>query len=122
MKLKFFDLARKLSKKSNHHQHKLGCVIVKRNRIIGLGFNQIKTHTKSNNEFKMLHAEISALLGISYEDLDGCDVYIYREHKNSIRAMAKPCSACEQALKMAGIKRVFFTIEDDYGCLDLRKL
>ncbi len=121
MKLKFFDLARKLSKKSNHHQHKLGCVIVKRNRIMGLGFNQIKTHTKSNNEFKMLHAEISALLGISYEDLEGCDAYVYREHRNGKKAMAKPCAACEQALRMAGIKRVFFTIEDGYMGINLRE-
>lgn len=124
MKLKYFDLAKKLSKKSDHHSHQLGCVIVNKNKVIGLGFNQIKTHTRSLHQFKMLHAEMSALLGNSYEDLRGCEAYVYRECKNGKKAMAKPCPACEQALKLAGIKKVYFTVDNDpgYGYIDLRRL
>ena len=114
MKLKYFDLARKLSVKSTHHQHKLGCVIVKKNKIVGVGFNEVKTHTQSPHPYKMLHAEISALLWNSYKDLEGSEAYVYRERKDGKLALAKPCSACESALRVAKIKKVYYSSETGY--------
>lgn len=115
MKQKYFELAKKLSIKSSHHTHKMGCVVVNKNEIVGIGFNQIKTHPKSPHPFKTLHAEISAILGVSYRDLKGCTVYVYRETKDGKPAMAKPCQVCEQALKNVGIKKVYFSVDNDKG-------
>lgn len=114
MKSKFFKLAKKLSEKSDHHSHHLGCVIVNKNSVISVGFNQLKTHSKSPHKYKMLHAEISALLGNTYRELKGCTAYIYREHRSGEKALAKPCPSCEIALKEAGIKKVCYTTEEGY--------
>jgi deoxycytidylate deaminase len=52
MKNRFFDVAKAASKHSDHPAHKLGAVIVKGNKIISVGFNKNKTHTKSNHAWK----------------------------------------------------------------------
>lgn len=114
MKQKFFELARKLSYKSSHRQHRLGCVIVKKNQIIGLGFNQIKTHPKSIHKYNMLHAEISALIGIGRADLKGCVAYVYRENRYNKPSNARPCEACMQALTLSGIKKVYYSYDGTY--------
>ena len=121
--LRFFRAAKEWSELSNHHTYKLGCVLVKKNRIISRGFNQIKTHTKSIHKFNMLHAEISALIGIDYNKLENCYAFVYRERKNGTPAMAKPCEACELALRKAGVKRVYYTIDTDpyWGYIELKE-
>lgn len=115
MKHRHFELAKKLSKKSDHPKFQMGCVIVSKNRIVGVGFNQMKTHTKSTHAFKTLHAEISALIGNTYEDLRNCSIYVYRETKDGKPAMAKPCPTCELALREAGIKNVYYSIDNEQG-------
>lgn len=121
MKQRFFELAKKLSVKSNHPKHQLGCVIVNKNRIVGVGFNKFKTHTKSNHAFQMLHAEVDALLGVARADLKGCTAYVYRETKDGAPAMSKPCAACEIALKDAGIKTVFYTTDGGFEAFSLKE-
>ena len=114
MKLKYFELCKTLIKKSTHHQHHLSCVIVNKNKIISMGWNQIKTSPKSPHKYNMLHAEIHALLGVPYEKLKGCKAYVYRQDKNGNLAISKPCKACETALKLAGIKKVYYSTKNGY--------
>lgn len=114
MKKRFFELAKRLSFKSNHPQHKLGCVITRKNKVISFGFNEIKTHTKSNHKYKMLHAEISALIGLPFEELQGCTAYVYRQKKDGSTAIARPCEACRLALSLAGISTVCYTDEEGF--------
>ncbi len=109
--IRYFQHAKLWSSHSEHHTYKLGCVIVKKNKIISGGFNKIKTHTKSIHKFNMLHAEIDALIGKDYDKLRNSFAFVYRERKNGKPAMAKPCEACELALKKAGVKRVYYTID-----------
>lgn len=111
---RFFELARKLSRKSNHHTYKLGCVISKRKFVVGVGWNQMKTHSKSPHAFKNIHAELHAILGAMPSDLEGATVYVYREHKNGLPALAKPCKCCEKMLCNCNIKKVCYTIDNGY--------
>ena len=114
MKLKFFDIARRLSKKSTYC-HRLGAVVVKKNRIIGMGFNKpFKTHPKSGNRFKTVHAELDAILGIDAEELKGSTVYVYRETKDGLPANARCCKHCEEMLKLVGVKKICYTIDKTY--------
>lgn len=113
MKLKFFEIAKAASKHSDHPAHKLGAVIVKGNKIISVGFNKNKTHTKSNHAWKRLHAEISAILKAK-QDLTGCSIYVYRETKNGDLGIAKPCSSCSAAIKETGIKKIYYTIQTGF--------
>jgi len=105
----YIELALKVSMHSEYKQ-KLGCVIVKRNKIVGIGFNKpYKTHPKSNNQFKNIHAELDAMLGVSFRDLLGATAYVARQHKDGTHALAKPCPCCMELLTNAGIKRVYWT-------------
>lgn len=112
MKMKFFDLAKKMSLKSNHPEYKIGGCLVKKNKIVSLGFNQCKTHSKSNHPFKNVHCELDCILGISPEILMDSTIYLYRENKSGVVAMSKPCQWCNRLLRGVGVKTVFYT---DYG-------
>ena len=114
MKIKFFDTAKRLSKKSEHHKHHIGCVIVNKNTLVGFGFNKLKTHPKSNHKYKSTHAELHAILGVPRDELRGSDMYLYRQHRDGQLATAKPCKYCEKLIKQSGIKRVFHTVEGGY--------
>jgi len=119
MRLRFFDLARRVSLKSPS-KYKLGCVIVSKNKIINVGFNDMnKTHPKANSAYKTLHAEIDALIGLDTSITKGCVVYLYREYKSGQPAIAKPCPSCELALKKAGIKTVYYTSDNGPQTMEL---
>lgn len=111
MKPKFFDLARKLSYKSDYNAHRLGAVIARGNEIVGVGFNKRKTHPLSQTRFNNIHAELSAILNSGEENLAGCSIYVYRETKTGQLAMARPCEHCMQLLKQVNISKVFYTTE-----------
>jgi deoxycytidylate deaminase len=111
MKPKFFDLAKKMSLHSTHHQFRIGCAIVRGNQIVSLGFNKIKTHPKAKTPYRQLHAEITAILAADKRDLRGCEVYTFREHKDGTLAIAKPCVHCQMALAEVGIGKAHFTTD-----------
>lgn len=115
MKLKYFDLAKKISKLSTHPQFKIGCVIVKGNKVISVAFNEIKTHPKSTHPYGQLHAEISAVLDADRDELQKAEAYVYRQHWNGVWAIAKPCQYCELALIKSGIKTVHYTDNSKVG-------
>ncbi len=114
MKLKFFELAKRISYKSDHVQHKMACVLVNKNKVLNVGHNQNKTHPFAKTRYNTLHAEISALIGMGYEDLKGCDAYIYRQTKIGELGMARPCPACYLALKSVGIKNIYYSSPEGY--------
>lgn len=120
MKMKYFELAKALSTKSSYH-HKIGAVVVKKNRVLGVGFNKPeKTHPKSTNEFNTIHAELDAIIGVDDADLEGADIYVYREHANGKPAMSKPCPGCHELIKRVGISNIYYTTYGDHSseCLD----
>lgn len=109
----FLSLAKKASKRSDHHSHKLGCVIVKRNRVLGIGHNMMKTHPKSPHRFKSIHAEFMAALN-SGNDIKGATAYIFREQKNGDWAISRPCKDCWRYLMECGVKEVVYSFEGSF--------
>lgn len=119
MRPKMFDLARKISLKSTS-KFKLGCVIARRNNVLAVGINDMcKTHPKAPHPFKMLHAEIDAILGLTREETEGAVAYVYRSNKDGLPVNAKPCVYCQAALKRAGIKFAYYTHEEGSKVLEL---
>lgn len=119
MKLKFFDLAKKLSNKSDYC-HKLGAVVVKKNKVLGIGFNKPhKTSPRSLHPFQKIHAELDAILDCNRDDVKGSTIYVYREFKDGTLANSKPCQYCEIMLKRAGIKKVCYTDNGEYKELEI---
>lgn len=111
MKLKFFVTAKKMSHMSNHAKANIGAVIVKNSKLVGMGFNKLKTHPRSNHPWKHIHAELDSILN-SNTCTKGADLYLYRENKQGQLAMCKPCAFCQILLAQAGIRRIYFTTEN----------
>lgn len=115
MKQRFFKLAEKLSEKSDHPHHKHGSVLVRGNRILGVGFNQLKTHPRSNTAYQMLHAELSAILNSGLENFTGCDLYIVRKRKNNTLGNSFPCKNCLEMVKSLNIRRIYFSTDNSFN-------
>ena len=121
MKQRFFKIAQTCSKKSTSNP-KMGCVIVKKNKVVGVGFNdRHKTHPKSTTMGNTIHAELHAVIGVAAEDLRGAHVYVFREYVNGELAMARPCPHCHAVLVSAGIKKVFYTTYGGYDGYEIKK-
>lgn len=108
MKVKFFDIARKASLKSTHPLHHLGAVIVHNNKIISVGWNKYKTNPMSPHPYKQIHAEVDALFKAN-GSVEGMDIYVYREGKDGIPRISRPCKHCFNLLQKRGIRYVFYT-------------
>ena len=109
MKMRYFNLAQKMSFKSDHKQHLIGGCLVKKNKIISLGFNKVKTHPKSNSLHQHIHCELDCILGIDKELLEGATLYLYRQNKQGVPSICRPCRFCEVLLKEVKIKKVCYT-------------
>ena len=74
-----------------------GAIVVKGNRIVSRGFNQVTSHNDPTG-----HAEIVAIREacrrLKTFRLDGCDLY----------ASCEPCLMCLSAIYWARIRRVFY--------------
>ena len=121
-----FQKARAASMLSDVPTHKLGAVMMLGNKVLAVGYNMTKTHpiqklynlergydpnVKNNGQ---IHAEMMCLINTKYLNVDWSRVslYIYREHKDHTTALAKPCPACEKAIRERGINQVYFTTEE----------
>lgn len=106
-------LAKHASKKSDHHSHHIGCVIAKGSKVLGIGWNVLKTHPKSPHAYKSIHAEFMAAIKADME-ISGATAYVFREQKNGVWATAKPCKYCWQFLMDSGIKEVIYSFEGHF--------
>lgn len=118
----FFNHARNLATMSDFKKFKIGCVVVYKKAIIGMGFNCNKTHPlqKEYNKLRFdcdatpqkLHAEMHALASLKYMDIDWkkVQVYIYRLKQTGM-GMARPCVSCMSYIKRLGIKHIYYSTE-----------
>lgn len=109
----YLTLAKNASRKSSHAQHRMGCVIAKGSRVLGVGYNVNKTHPKSPHFFKTVHAEFMAAINAGY-DIEGATVYVFRQIKDGTPAMAKPCQSCWKFLYECGVKEVVYSFEGSF--------
>lgn len=102
-------VARLMSRKSNAPNFKMGAVIARGRKIIGLGANDvIKTHPRSNAPYGRIHAELSAMLN-AQADISGSTIYIFRAGSKEAPLLAKPCRHCQALIKRANIKAVVYS-------------
>ena len=89
----------KAAYKSNHKQHRIGCVLIKGGSIISRGWNSSHIHSE--------HAMLNRAW--RQTDLAGGLVAIVRIRKDGTLGNSKPCKLCVDRLIQAGIKRVLFS-------------
>jgi len=113
---------------------KLCAIIAKGGVVLSVGFNKAQTNgfvehytdqIKGDRDYNMTtHAEMDAVLSArSKTDLRGSKIYVARIRPpgnldgKSI-GMAKPCEICQNVLWAYGIKRAYYTIDDNnYGIM-----
>lgn len=127
---KYLDLAKEASKNSDFPRVQLGAVLVYKGSVLASASNSCKTspvQKKYNREREYeveayythsnsLHAEVATLNKVKYLDIDfsKATLFVYREHKNGRKALARPCPACTKMIKDMGIKNVVYTTEDGW--------
>jgi dCMP deaminase len=118
----FLQISILTSKRSNCIKKNVGCVVVKDNRILSLGYNGTPSglpncfdggcHRCNDNTSKSgenldlcicLHAEENALLYIGSKELSGSTLY----------STLMPCISCTKKIIQCGIKRVVY--RDQYN-------
>lgn len=112
----------------------LCAIIVRGGSVMSVGFNKrgknsfVEHYTdlaKAKGDWRVsTHAEMDAVLQVrSKIDLSGAKIFVVRKHLDfskcdSKLAMSRPCVICEQVLLAYGIKKVYYTIDDNhYGVM-----
>lgn len=110
MLTRFKKIARKyLHRCSGGKKQKHVCFIFKGKNIKRIGYNSLKTHTRSNTPFKTLHAETHAILRAG--NCRGYDAFVLRvSPENKIR-LSRPCCHCLITLYNAGIRKIWYTTD-----------
>ena len=102
--IRFLELAKHISTWSKDPSTKVGAVIVRDKKIIGVGYNGFpaniadddRYHDRDKKYGMIIHAEMNAILN-SGESVDGCTVYTYP---------LPPCNDCAKIIIQAGIKKI----------------
>ena len=63
--------------------------------------------------YATVHAELGSILGMARNVTNGSDVYVCRINREGDFRNSKPCTMCHEALKHVGVKRVYYTTNDN---------
>lgn len=109
---KFMMVAKEESLKSDYHKAQIGAVVVKGNKVLSKAYNEIR-HCKVGKRFSpwdnSVHAERNACRKVDKEKLKGTSIFVYRETKDGMPALALPCDDCFNMIQSLGIKRIYFS-------------
>jgi hypothetical protein len=96
-------------------------VLVKKNKIVKIGWNKNRTHPKTK-EFPYvgskekysrinvgIHAELDVILKSGKDDLSGYDLMVLRVDGTGRLNSSKPCIGCQSAIRQFGIKNIYFS-------------
>ena len=113
-------MAKKLAACSTYGNFRHGAVLTRNSAIIGLGVNNEKycsvgaKYRPDNKGHSTYHAEISSIIGVDRSITKGSTIYVARTAKgNGEDRMSKPCNMCHEVLKAQGVKKVYYTIDND---------
>lgn len=93
--------------------------IVKRNKILSIGWNDKKTNplsVKFDYWNDSTHSELSAIKRYDYDldDLKNCVMYNIRFSRAKELVMAKPCDSCQQLIKYFRVGGVKYSTENGF--------
>jgi deoxycytidylate deaminase len=118
-----FQLAKNVAALSTFDEYRHGAVLIKGGNVISVGCNK-----PGHNHFSSMikgspigpHAEVVSILGMKRSKTMKSDVYVVRINKTEELRNSKPCPNCQETLRYVGIKRVFYSVdENSYSVLKL---
>lgn len=114
----FLDRAALVATRSSVKTHRHGCVIVNKDGdIISEGYNYYTTHMEHK---WTIHAEVDALMKvkkIKKQILAECTLYVVRigtDFMGNPLKYSQPCTDCAKAICKSGIKKIFFSTDDEF--------
>lgn len=123
---RYLKLAQNVASNSNYGKLRHGALLIKGGSIINTAFNKDK-FSSFGERFRdsdygpaTHHAELSCISGICRSKTNGASIFVVRINKKGQLRLSKPCSMCHQALKHAGIKKVYYSTND--GSIEMYKL
>lgn len=123
MKSRYFKIAESVAELSDFKRVHIGAVIIKNKEVVSVGQNMLKTHPTQHRYNKWLpydmpvdhvHAEINCISKARPDLLQDSTMYIFRRDRNGDIAMCRPCNACMQAIRDAGIKDMYYTNKNGF--------
>lgn len=115
--------------------YRLCAVLVRGGSVVSVGFNKRNTNgfvehytdlAKGLRDWNMsTHAEMDAVLQARQKtDLRGMKIYVVRKRQDTEKygtfGMAKPCEICQHVLYNYGIRRAYYTIDDqNFGIMKI---
>ena len=105
----FMKAATLASVRSPCDRLKVGCVIVKNNRLISMGYNGFLAGTDNRSivrwghEQATIHAEINAITDAAKRGVSIDDSVAYITHY--------PCINCFKALASSGVKKIYYQVD-----------
>lgn len=138
MKERYQRFCAELAQLSSQYKSRHGAIIVRGGKTLSGGWNKAK-YTRTVIKAKTIqvpqgdcivskqsdwtrHAEIDAIRNFpNPEDLKGCDLYVSRIKKNGKSGLSAPCPLCMAEIRSVGIKRVFFSTEEEgvWACIKI---
>ena len=134
MKERFFKFAQKASEEASYTGTRsspaIGAACEYKGAMIGTAANSNKTSPlqarynvyryNDDSTAPKVHAEIALLQKIRWKfgnniDWNKVHFYTYREYKDGRLANSRPCPACLEAMRQAGIKKFAYTTENGYA-------
>lgn len=120
-----YELARQATENSDFDRCKVGAVAIYHNRLLAVGWNGNKTSSLQARYNKArgfdgytysskIHAEMMVINKIRYLDIDFSQVRLYVWRGKKQPQLARPCAACELAIRDLGIRKVFYTGNNSY--------
>ncbi len=89
--------------------------IFKKNQLISIGWNTLKTHPKTIGFYpyhqKATHAEALACIRGKLEDYSGHDLIVARINNNGHTDFSKPCRFCQKYISWLGFDNVYYSGE-----------
>jgi len=111
--------------------YNLAAVLVQGNQVLSVGFNSlnvngfVSTYAKyaiQKDKPFWTHAELDAIQKVRRKsDLTGAKIFVARlTPVRKLLGMSRPCESCEVLAQNYGIKRVYYTIDDNhYGIMNV---
>jgi len=117
---RYLSLAKKMAECSTYGNFRHGAVLFRGGAIIGFGINSEKyssigaKYRPDDKGVSTYHAEIAAIMNLPRESIKGSTIYVARASKGTKEdRMSKPCVMCHEVLKAQGVKKVYYTVDEN---------
>lgn len=96
---------------ANGHLPHVQATLLRRGKPIITRRNSLKTHPYLTQftKFPVLHAESAVIIAHGLDECKGLDILVTRFRRDDTYSMAKPCKVCQQIIKKANIRTVYYT-------------